>query len=253
MRRYSTIVAVLFLMIGSMASVSAQTEGEGQGTDEQGGQQGPNRDRDKDDRGGNDNNNGGNNNGNNGNGNNGGGNNDGNGQGTPRRGNSQNIPNGRASSYINRDTGAATENPDVNAGSDCFSPDQYDQQQLSPSGTGTRNVHNDACFLDSRGNFVDGPASFQSFGVGFITACPDPDGAGPKFATISDTNGDGRNDLCFQSGYQETGKAGDEEFHARLNNTSMPGTQQVVWCADADMNGCGDESNKAGITIEWTQ
>jgi len=245
MRRYLTIFAVLFLMIGSMASVSAhgndaQTEGEGQDADAQGGQQGPNRNRnddDDDDRG--------NNNGNN---NNGGGNN----QGRPRRGNSQNIPNGRASSYINRDSGAATENPDVNAGSNCFNPDRFDRQQVSPSGTATRNVHNDACFLDSRGNFVDGPASFQSFGVGFISACPDPDGAGPKFAVLSDTNGDGRNDLCFQSGYQETGAAGDEEFHARLNNTTTPGTQQVVWCSDADMNGCGDERNKAGITIEWT-
>ena len=254
MRRYLTIFAVLFLMIGSMASVSAhgndaQTEGEGQDADAQGGQQGPNRNRndDDDDDRGNDGNNGGNNN-------NGGGNNNGNGnnQGTPRRGNSQNIPNGRASSYINRDTGAATENPDVNAGSNCFNPDRFDRQQLSPSGTATRNVHNDACFLDSRGNFVEGPASFQSFGVGSISACPDPDGAGPKFAVLSDTNGDGRNDLCFQSGYQDDKGAGDEEFHARLNNTTTLGTQQVVWCSDADMNGCGDERNKAAITIEWT-
>lgn len=258
MRRYLTICAVLFLMIGSMASVSAhgsavQTEGEGQGTDQQGGQQGPSRDRDDDDRDEDDGDGRGNNGGNNGdgrgdNGNNG---NDDDDDDLPRRGNSQNIPNGRAASYINRDTGAATENPDVDAGSNCFNPDQFDQQQLSPSGTATKNVHNDACFLDSRGNFVDGPASFQSFGVGFISACPDPDGAGPKFAVLSDTNGDGRADLCFQSGYQETGKAGDEEFHARMNNTMTPGTQQVVWCADADMNGCGDERNKAGITIEW--
>jgi len=116
-----------------------------------------------------------------------------------------------------------------------------------------RNVHNDACFLDDRGNKVDGPASFQSFGVGFISACPDPDGAGPKTAKLSDTNGDGRNDLCFQSSYQERGTAGDFEFHARLNNTTTTGSQKVVWCSDSDANGCGDEWNKSRITIDWTR
>lgn len=158
---------------------------------------------------------------------------------------------GDAVSYINPDIGAATANPDVNANSSCFNPDQDDDQQLSDSGTANRNVHNDACFLDDRGNKVDGPASFQSFGVGFISACPDPDGAGPEFSRLTDTNGDGRADLCFQSAYQERGVAGDFEFHARLNNTDSPGTQTVVWCADADMNGCNDERNTSEITIEW--
>ena len=41
---------------------------------------------------------------------------------------------GRASSYINPDTGAATANPDVDPGSNCFSPDQYDRQAFSPTG-----------------------------------------------------------------------------------------------------------------------
>lgn len=58
------------------------------------------------------------------------------------------------------------------------------------------------------GNNVNGTASFQSFGVGFISACPDPDGAGPEIAILKDTNGEGRNDLCFQSSYQKTGIAG---------------------------------------------
>ena len=124
---------------------------------------------------------------------------------------------------------------------------------MSDPGTTNRNVHNDACFLDARGNKVDGPASFQSFGVGFISACPDPDGAGPKTAKLSDTNGDGRNDLCFQSGYQERGVAGDFEFHARLNNTTTTGSQTVVWCSDWDANGCSDEWNKSRITIDWTR
>ncbi len=158
-----------------------------------------------------------------------------------------------AASYINPDTGAATANPDVDPQSSCFRPDQRDNQALSDAGTANRNVHNDACFLDDRGNKVNGPASFQSRGVGFISACPDPDGAGPEFARLSDTNGDGRNDLCFQSAYQTKGIAGDFEFHARLNNTTMNGTQYVTWCADANQNGCRDEYVKDSISIEWGQ
>lgn len=158
---------------------------------------------------------------------------------------------GRASSYINPDIGAATANPDVNANSSCFNPDQSDTQKLSPAGTTTNNVHNDACFLGRDGQKLDGPASFQSFGVGSISACPDPDGAGPKVAILSDTNGDGRNDRCFQSGYQDKGTAGDDEFHARLNNTGPTGKQTVVWCSDSDRNGCADEWNKSTISINW--
>jgi len=160
---------------------------------------------------------------------------------------------GRASSYINPDTGMATANPDVDPNSSCFRPDQYDMQAFSPAGTATKNVHNDACFLDDRGNKVDGPASFQSKGVGFISACPDPDNAGPKVAVLSDRNGDGRNDLCFQSGNQNKGMAGDLEFHARLNNnTGMAGTQYVTWCSDADRDGCDDERNTSSIRIDWS-
>lgn len=159
---------------------------------------------------------------------------------------------GRASSYINPDTGAATANPDVDPRSSCFSPDQYDKQAFSPAGTATKNVHNDACFLDD-GKKVDGPASFESKGVGFISACPDPDGAGPKVAVLSDRNRDGRNDLCFQSGYQQKGMVGDLEFHARLNNnTGMAGTQTVTWCSDSDRDGCSDEWNKSTIRIDWS-
>jgi len=158
---------------------------------------------------------------------------------------------GEAVSYINPDTGAATANPDVDPNSSCFSPDQYDMQRFSDPGTANRNVHNDACFLKD-GVKVDGPASFESKGVGFISACPDPDGAGPKVAVLSDSNGDGRKDLCFQSGYQMKGIAGDLEFHARMNNTGMAGTQTVTWCSDADRDGCSDEWNKSTIRIDWS-
>lgn len=160
----------------------------------------------------------------------------------------------KPASYINPDIGAATANPDVNANSSCFDPDKYDMQAFSPAGTATKNVHNDACFLDDRGNKVgeNTGASFQSRGVGFISACPDPDGAGPKIAILRDLNGDGRNDSCFQSGYQDKGIAGDDEFHARLNNnTAAAGTQSVKWGRDADADGRidGDDEN---ITIEWS-
>src|SRR4028119_1150088 len=185
----------------------------------------------------------------------------------------------RAASYINPDTGAATANPrldpaspspntdptarapappraapappGVAPASSCANPDPRDRQRLSDPGTANRNVHNDACFLDRNGKKVNGPASFQSSGVGVISACPDPDGTGPEYSRLSDTNGDGRNDLCFQSSYQMTGAAGDLEFHARFNNTSMPGSQSVVWCADADANGCRDEWEKDAIRINW--
>ena len=86
-----------------------------------------------------------------------------------------------------------TANHDVNAGSTCFKPDQYDKQAF------TKNVHNDACFLDDAGNKVDGPATFESRGVGFISAGPDPDGTGPRVALLSDSNGDGRMDRCSRA------------------------------------------------------
>lgn len=158
----------------------------------------------------------------------------------------------KASSYINPDTGMATANPDVNPGSSCFRPDQSDRQQFSDAGTAGRNVHNDACFLND-GVKTDGPASFESRGVGFISACPDPDGAGTKVAVLTDRNGDGRSDLCFQSGYQLKNAAGDLEFHARLNNnTGTAGRQTVTWCSDADRDGCSDERIRSTITVDWS-
>lgn len=164
-----------------------------------------------------------------------------------------------AASYINRDTGAATENPDVRENSRCSRPDRRDTQRLSDAGTANRNVHNDACFFEKRARRgeaarkVDAPATFDSSGVGSISACPDPDGAGPKIAVSKDRDGDGRTDFCFQSGYQEKGMAGDREFHARLNNTTTPGRQRVVWCYDPDRDGCSDERARDRIAIDWTR
>ena len=69
--------------------------------------------------------------------------------------------------------------------------DRYDTQKLSTAGTTSRNAHNDACFLKGyRSEKADGPASFDASGVGSISACPDPDAAGPKVAILRDRNGD---------------------------------------------------------------
>ena len=167
---------------------------------------------------------------------------------------------GKAVSYINPDTGAATANPNVDSDSSCSRPDQHDTQRLSDPNTTNRNVHNDACFFGdgwrdsgAAGTKLDAPATFESRGVGVISACPDPDGAGPKVAVLSDTNGDGRMDRCLQSGYQEKGIAGDQEFPARLNTTTTPGDQYVTWCYDPDRNGCSDESVKDRSVIKWVQ
>ena len=166
----------------------------------------------------------------------------------------------RAVSYINPDIGAATANPDVDPKSSCFNPDQYDTQKLSDEGTTNRNVHNDACFFGRSSSWsgsygdqtkVDGPASFESTGVGIISACPDPDNAGPKVAILSADR-----KRCFQSGYQEKGMAGDNEFHARLNNTQSTGgagTQRVVWCYDPERNGCSDSRVKSTVFVNWVQ
>lgn len=167
----------------------------------------------------------------------------------------------RAASYINPDIGSATANPDVNANSSCFTPDQTDNQQFSTAGATNKNVHNDACFLDDRGNKVGKGigATFESRGVGYISACPDPDGLGPEFARLSDTNGDGRNDRCTQSSYQDRGAvgvadvAGDFEYHARLNNnTATTGEQDVRWGLDRDLDGLGYRGPSNSITINWS-
>ena len=158
----------------------------------------------------------------------------------------------RAASYINRDTGMPTQNSDVNRNSGCRNPDQFDRQMVSPTGSTANNVHNDACLFEGRGNNnpFDGMASFDSRGVGYISACPDPDGAGPKVSFTRDRNGDGFADLCVQSGYQERGIAGDFEFHARMNSFTR-GEQRVIFCFDTEANGCRDSRVNDDITIDW--
>ena len=158
----------------------------------------------------------------------------------------------RAASYINPDIGLRTANPDVERDSECGNPDPVDLQVV-----GSTNVHVDACLFTSEAprdadeSDVDAPASFQSLGVGFITACPDPDNAGPKTSRLSDTDLDGRNDLCSQTGYQmKPGMDGDFEYHARMNSTT-PGGQVVLFCHDPNRNGCFDERVLSVTVIVW--
>lgn len=160
----------------------------------------------------------------------------------------------KAVSYINGDAG---KNADVDPNSSCFRPDQYDMQKFSSTASGNpgdNNVHNDACFLDGRGNKVGKNigATFQARGTGYISACPDPDGTGPAVAKLRDLNGDGRNDSCFQSSYQEKGIAGDFEYHARVNNTGMAGSQDVKWGMDRDADGRIDDYRGDSIKVDWS-
>ena len=160
----------------------------------------------------------------------------------------------RPVSYINGDAG---KNADVDPRSSCYNPDQYDKQKFSTVASGNpgdRNVHNDACFLDGNGNKAGKNigATFRSSGTGYISACPDPDGAGPAVAVLRDLNRDGRNDSCFQSSYQERGIAGDFEYHARVNNTGMTGEQQVTWGMDRDGDGRIDGWDNDDIKVYWS-
>lgn len=151
-------------------------------------------------------------------------------------------------SYINPDTGAPTENPDVDPGSECETPDQADTQTVGDEATGAGNVHNDACLFDAQGMDVDAQVAFESSGVGVISACPDPDGAGPKTATLSADR-----QLCVLSGFEmggANGAAGDGEYHARLVSATA-GTQTVDFCADPEGNGCADAAATDTIVITW--
>ena len=165
--------------------------------------------------------------------------------------------------YINPDDGEANENRDVNDNSSCSSPDRYDAQARSFPGSTAKSVHNSACFFGAgeggKLSTVDAPATFESSGRGYISDCPDPDGAGLKFARLSDRNRDGRIDACLQSGYQDMGvpgiadRPGDFQYHVRVNETTnrAAGEQRVAWGYDPDADGLSDTNVKDAITVLW--
>ena len=161
----------------------------------------------------------------------------------------------RASAYIRADAGLPTFNPDVNANSSCATPDSFDLQSPSPAGTATKNVHVDACLFSSASpagatvSDVDTAVTYQVIGTGGISGCPDPDGTGPKTSVAHDHDGNGTNEHCHQSGYQTTG-TGALEYHARVNSTTF-GPTVVLFCADADQDGCLDESVRSQVVVGW--
>jgi len=79
-----------------------------------------------------------------------------------------------------------------------------------------------------------------------ISACPDPDGTGPKISILRVDK-----KRCFQSGYQDNGLTGNDEFHARMNNDGTAGMQRVVWYYDPENNGCADSRVKSDTRINW--
>lgn len=178
----------------------------------------------------------------------------------------------QAVAYINRDTGAATENGNVNKDSECATPDQRDRQKLSAPGSAERNVHVDACLFTKDGSAFDGTVTFESRGAGAISACPDPDQVvaqvsqvmnGERVSYLHDHNGDGRNDHCHQTGYQMKDAAGDEEYHTRVNNDAKPGRQKMFFCFDPEQDpaadasgqpeghGCTDADLKSKVVVRW--
>ena len=161
----------------------------------------------------------------------------------------------RATAYVRNDAGLPTFNPDVNPNSNCATPDYDDIQTVSAPGSTARNVHVDACLFSSAApagatvSDVDTAVTYEIFGVGTISGCPDPDGAGPKTSVRHDHNGDGAFEHCHQSGYQSSG-TGALEYHARVNST-VAGQTRVLFCADADQDGCLDETVRSQVAIGW--
>jgi len=115
--------------------------------------------------------------------------------------------------------------------------------------SGMGNVHNDACLFDAQGGDVDTQVAWDSTGVGVISACPDPDGDGPKTAMNSADR-----TRCVQSGFETggaNGPAGDGEYHIRLVSASA-GSQDVTFCADPEGDGCANATSTDAINITWT-
>ena len=144
----------------------------------------------------------------------------------------------RPVAYINPDTGKPTENPGVATASDCDSPVQSDTMALGDEGTGTGNVHVDACLL-AGGERTDVQAAFDVSGVGVVSACPDPDMEGPKTATKTSQR-------CVQGGFE----AANSEYHVRVVSATA-GVQTVTFCADPEGNGCADAEQRSQVRITW--
>ncbi len=150
----------------------------------------------------------------------------------------------QAISYLN-----PGENADVDAESSCVTPDKFDTQSVVSFGDGSTNVQISGCLLgtrDDNSDRVDTTASYETSGVGGIYSCPDPDGAGPKTSTATDTDGNGLNNLCTLSGYETNSL----EYQVRTLS-EIAGAQVVLFCSDANANGCADERVRSRVEINW--
>ncbi len=155
----------------------------------------------------------------------------------------------RAVSYISADTDLPTVNPNVDSDSSCDNPDKFDTQKVSSFSDGSSNVRIAGCLLGSRddnSDRIDTTGSYETSGVGGIYSCPDPDGGGPKTSAATDTDGDGLNDRCTLGGFDPD----TLEYQVRLLS-EVSGNQIVVFCADANANGCADERVKSRAEINW--
>lgn len=116
-------------------------------------------------------------------------------------------------------------------------------------------MHNDAClFMDrTMATKLEGAATFESIGAGFIGGCPDRDGTGARTAALTATNGDGRNDRCTQSGSQARGADGDQEFHARLNNNTTAGLAEGRLLLRRQPERLRRREREADHPLAWTQ
>ncbi len=150
------------------------------------------------------------------------------------------------SAYVNPDTGKATENPDVDPGSSCDTPDATDRQDVGTFLGGTNNVHVDACVYGADGALLDTQVTFEVDGVGGVFACPDPDADGPKTATTADRDGDGLADRCTLSGYE----ADNQQYHLRIVSED-PGLTTVRFCTDPDGVGCAEAGQVSTIVVNW--
>ena len=141
-------------------------------------------------------------------------------------------------------------NDNVEPDSSCLTPDRFDTQAVVSFDDGSTNVLVLGCLLAVSGNNgsrVDGTASFETTGVGGVYSCPDPDGSGPKTSTATDTDGDGLNNLCTVSGFEPN----STEYGVRLLS-EIAGAQVILFCPDANANGCADERVRSRIEINWT-
>lgn len=145
---------------------------------------------------------------------------------------------------------SAEGNDNIASNSSCTAPDKFDTQSVTSFDDGSTSVQLSGCLLgtrDDNSDRVDVRASYETTGVGGIYACPDPDSDGPKISVATDNDGDGLNDRCTLSGYETD----NLEYRVQLLS-EIAGSQVILFCTDANANGCSDERVRSRAEINWT-